>query len=51
MDGYQLDEKGEALARRELFVIREGIRRVNRPTRPTPTPAQPCRRPVNQRPG
>ncbi|NBE84504.1 hypothetical protein GVV04_26740 [Micromonospora sp. NEAU-HG-1] len=49
LDGYQLDEKGDALARRELFVIREGIRRVNRPI--GPTPAQPRRRPVDQRPG
>ncbi|WP_405095036.1 hypothetical protein [Micromonospora sp. NBC_01412] len=34
---------------RELFVLRECIRRMNRPT--GPTPAQRGRRPGNQRPG
>lgn len=26
VDGYQLDDKGAALARRELFVLKAGIR-------------------------
>ncbi|MFI0794148.1 hypothetical protein ACH4OY_15900 [Micromonospora rubida] len=49
IEGYELDAKGDAVARRELFVLREGIRRMNRPT--GPTPAQHGRRPGNQRPG
>lgn len=28
LDGYQLDEKGEATARRELYVLKAGVRLV-----------------------
>jgi hypothetical protein len=36
LDGYELNERGEAVARRELYVIREGVRVMN----PPPTPRQ-----------
>ncbi|MEU7584844.1 hypothetical protein AB0A95_00930 [Micromonospora sp. NPDC049230] len=38
LDGYQLDRKGEAVARRTLFVQRAGLRlmRVDRTDRPSP---------------
>ncbi|GAB3068474.1 hypothetical protein GCM10027186_21880 [Micromonospora schwarzwaldensis] len=28
LEGYQLDAKGEAIARRELFVLQSGVRRL-----------------------
>ncbi|GHJ14064.1 hypothetical protein TPA0908_20590 [Micromonospora sp. AKA38] len=31
LDGYQLNQKGEAEARRELFVLKAGIRLLNAP--------------------
>ncbi|SCE68164.1 hypothetical protein GA0070558_102309 [Micromonospora haikouensis] len=34
LDGYQLDANGEAVARREIFVLRAGLT-VQRPTVPT----------------
>ncbi|MFI1195615.1 hypothetical protein ACH4T9_20505 [Micromonospora sp. NPDC020750] len=49
IEGYELDAKGDAVARRELFVLKKCMRRMNRPA--GPTPAQRGRRPVNQRPG
>ncbi|WP_433688979.1 hypothetical protein ACQP0I_13755 [Micromonospora carbonacea] len=36
LDGYELNERGDAVARRELFVIRDGVRVMNPP--PTPQP-------------
>ncbi|QDY09942.1 hypothetical protein FJK98_24615 [Micromonospora sp. HM134] len=29
LDGYRLDEKGNAVARRELYVLKEGVRVVS----------------------
>ncbi|WP_405112677.1 hypothetical protein [Micromonospora sp. NBC_01405] len=49
LEGYELDAKGDAVARRELFLIKEGLRKMNPPARPTLV--QRGRRPVNQRPG
>ncbi|WP_413775660.1 hypothetical protein [Micromonospora sp. RTGN7] len=42
IDGYQLDAKGEAAARRELFVMRAGVSVMNSP--PTPEPRTAARR-------
>ncbi|WP_405105778.1 hypothetical protein OG559_19680 [Micromonospora sp. NBC_01405] len=36
LDGYQLDDKGDAVARRELYVLEAGVRLMNLP--PTPRP-------------
>ncbi|MFI7432502.1 hypothetical protein [Micromonospora haikouensis] len=41
LDGYELNERGEAVARRELYVIREGVRVMNPP--PAPQPRSPKR--------
>ncbi|SCE89519.1 hypothetical protein GA0070558_112114 [Micromonospora haikouensis] len=49
LDGYELDGKGEAVARRELFVIEEGIRKLSPPARRVIV--QPGRRAANLRPG
>ncbi|WBB78648.1 hypothetical protein O7606_20905 [Micromonospora sp. WMMD882] len=38
LDGYQLNEKGDAIARREIFVQPAGLRKLSAPA-PTPTPA------------
>ncbi|MFI7436626.1 hypothetical protein [Micromonospora haikouensis] len=38
LEGYELDARGEAVARRELFVIREGVRRADPPARPRLAP-------------
>ncbi len=31
IDGYQLDKKGDAAARRELYVLQTGVRLLRRP--------------------
>jgi hypothetical protein len=53
LEGYELDARGEAVARRELFVIREGIRTMSPPARPDPPPvpatAAPRRTPTGPR--
>ncbi|SCG14991.1 hypothetical protein GA0070610_1216 [Micromonospora echinofusca] len=36
MDGYQLDEKGDAIARRELFVLKAGVRTQLPPSKAWP---------------
>ncbi|KAB1158769.1 hypothetical protein F6X68_10310 [Micromonospora sp. AMSO12t] len=36
IDGYQLDEKGDAIARRELFVLKAGVRAQLPPPRTRP---------------
>ncbi|MFG1803334.1 hypothetical protein ACGFI4_24645 [Micromonospora carbonacea] len=48
LEGYELDARGDAVARRELFLVKEGIRKMNSP--PGPAPVQGGRRPVNQGP-
>ncbi|MEU7780876.1 hypothetical protein [Micromonospora parva] len=40
LDAYQLDPKGEAVARRELFVLRAGVRRQTPGDARRPTPAR-----------
>nr|WP_083978309.1 hypothetical protein [Micromonospora rosaria] len=36
LDGYQVNEKGDAIARRELFVQHAGIRKLSTPRRSAP---------------
>ncbi|MEU4472693.1 hypothetical protein [Micromonospora sp. NPDC023888] len=44
IDGYELGPKGEAVARRELFVLRGGVRvQLQAPRRPN-EPRRPLRR-------
>ncbi|MDG9673617.1 hypothetical protein [Micromonospora sp. DH14] len=40
LDAYQLDPKGEAVARRELFVLRTGVRRQAPSEARRPAPAR-----------
>ncbi|RZT78616.1 hypothetical protein EV382_1805 [Micromonospora violae] len=40
LDAYQLDPKGEAVARRELFVLRAGVRRQAPSEALRPAPAR-----------
>ncbi|MEU8159924.1 hypothetical protein ACIP95_03305 [Micromonospora parva] len=40
LDAYQLDPKGEAVARRELFVLRAGVRRQAPGEARRPAPAR-----------
>ena len=53
LDGYQLDELGAAVARREIFVQLAGLRRVTKDAgqRPRGTDTQPERRTPNGGPG
>ncbi|MEU7753375.1 hypothetical protein [Micromonospora sp. NPDC049171] len=44
VDGYELSPTGDARARRELYVRREGVRVVSEPPNPAPT------RPIARRP-
>ncbi|MFV2100128.1 hypothetical protein [Micromonospora sp. LOL_024] len=49
LDGYQLDTKGQAVARRSIFVRRAGITLLRPAPRPTPAPRPaPARRPTPQ---
>ncbi|MFY1597443.1 hypothetical protein [Micromonospora sp. WMMD737] len=45
-EGYQLDGKGGAVAKRELFVRREGVRWLDAP----PAPVRAVRRPLPRTP-
>ncbi|WP_428963491.1 hypothetical protein [Micromonospora fluostatini] len=44
IEGYELDVRGEAVAKRELYVRREGLRWVT-PGPPVPATRRPARRP------
>ncbi|TDB90142.1 hypothetical protein E1091_14330 [Micromonospora fluostatini] len=37
LDGYQIDQHGDAIARRELFVHHAGVRTLSPPSSPAPS--------------